>query len=37
MDLPANYGLTRGHSSLRDAFTDAKGSVIGGRDWLSAR
>jgi hypothetical protein len=32
MDLPANYGLTRGHSSLRDAFTDAKGAVIGARD-----
>ncbi len=37
MELPANYGLTRGQAGLRDAFTEAKGAVIGARDaqWRS--
>ncbi len=32
MELPTNYGLTRGQAGLRDAFTEAKGAVIGARD-----
>ena len=32
VELPANYGLTRGFLEARDQFAETKGSRIGGRD-----